>query len=258
MTIFSTIALSGLVAFTAPEKHSFVIVHGAWQAPYAWQTVKAQLEQKGNTVVLVELPGHGSDHTPPQDLSIDVYSNAVLSAMKGIDGKVVLVGHSLAGVVIANVAEKAPEKIDKLIFIGAYIPTNGKSLLDLANTDKQSLLGPALVPSADKLTLGVPKEKLVNIFSADASPEVQQQVLDNYQPEPAIPFTNPLTITAARFGSVDKYYIHTAEDHVIGIDLQNQMAADAGIKHIYTLKSSHTPFLSMPDKVTGLLIRIAN
>jgi pimeloyl-ACP methyl ester carboxylesterase len=236
---------------------TFVLVHGAWLAPYAWEKVDRILTKNGNKVIVVELPGHGGDTTAPQTLSLDVYKKAVIDAIDKTTEKVVLVGHSMAGMVISVVAEEIPEKIERLIYVGAYVPANGQSLLALASTDAQALLGPSLIPSEDKLTLTIKKENITNIFCADASPELQALLLKNYKPEPAIPFTNPVNLSDARFGKVGKSYIHTAQDHAIGIDLQNRMVSTASIRDVYSLDSSHTPFLSMPEKLSALLIRIS-
>ena len=261
--IFSlTNSLTAKVPKSSPKsnqaKSTFVLVHGAWLAPWCWKAVKEQLEKKGEKVVLVELPGHGDDKTAANTLTIDMYKEKVITAMNQVPGKVILVGHSMAGVVITAVTEQVPDKIDKLIYIAAYLPASGQSLLDLANTDAGSLLGPSLVPSEDKLMLDVKHENIINIFCQDSKPEVQKMLMDHFKAEPAIPFTNPVTITTGKFGKVDKYYIHTTEDHVVGIDLQNRMIAAASITKVYSLKSSHTPFLSMPDKVTDLFLKIAN
>lgn len=235
---------------------TYVLVHGAWQGPYVWQTVKQQLEEKGQKVVVIELPAHGTDQSAPGDMSIDVYSNTVIKALNSIPGKVILVGHSMGGVVITDVAEKVPQKIKKLVYVGAFLPANGQSLLDLALQDTQSLLGPSLIPSKDQLTLDVIRENVISIFCQDASPAIQQEVLNNFRVEPAIPFTNKVALTKGNFGKVDKYYIKTAEDHAIGPQLQEQMIAAADVKHTYTLQSGHCPFLSQPENVTGLLLLI--
>lgn len=262
----SMLMLSVLFSGFATEKHhgvsaktgkTFVLVHGSWMAPYAWDKVGKELTKKGNKVIIVQLPGHGSDTTAPQTLSLDVYKNTVLDAINKVPGKVILVGHSMAGMVISEVAEDAPDKIEKLIYVGAYVPANGQTLLALASTDAKALLGPSIIPSADQLTLDVKHENIINIFCADSSPETQALVLKNFRVEPAIPFTNPAKLTDVNFGKVNKAYIHTMQDHVIGIDLQNQMASAASIQDIYSLDSSHTPFLSMPDKLTDLLVKIA-
>ena len=240
-----------------PTPKTFVLVHGAWQAPYAWQSVKDQLTQNGQNVVVVELPGHGSDMTSPATLSIDVYRDKVVSAINALSGNVILVGHSMGGMVITATAEKIPARIEKLVYIGAFLPANGQSLLDLASTDATSLLGPNLVTSADQLTLGLKPEGIVPVFIQDGSAAIQKLVVDNYRPEPAIPFTNPVTITAGNFGQVKKYYVHTILDQAVGLDLQNRMVTAAGIKNVYSLNSSHCPFLSMPDQVTSLLLDIS-
>lgn len=237
---------------------TYVLVHGAWQAPYVWDNVKASLEKNGDHVIVVELPGHGSDQTAPQNLSIDVYRDKVIDAINKVDGKVVLVGHSLGGVIISAVAEKIPSKIQKLVYIGAYLPASGQSLLDLANTDADALLGPSLRPSTDQLTLDVVRENITNIFIQDGNDAIKDQVLKNFRVEPAIPFTNKVTLTAANYGSIDKVYIKTLQDHVISPSLQSRMIATAGIKNTYQLNTSHSPFLSKPDSVSILLTKIGH
>ena len=266
-TLFFSLLLTSamLVTLTACNNNddplpsnTFVLVHGAWQAPYAWQFVKSQLEQKGQKVVVVELPGHGADKTPPATLTIDAYRDKVITAISSISGNIILVGHSMGGVVVTATAEKIPTRINKLVYIGAFLPANGQSLLALAQTDSTSLLGPALVQSADQLTLGIRPESIVPVFIQDGSDVVKKLVVDNYRPEPAIPFTNPVTVTAANFGKVDKYYVYTAQDHAVGLNLQKRMVTAAGIKKTYTLNSSHCPFLSIPDQVTTVLMDIGN
>lgn len=110
------------------SSNTFVLVHGAWQAPYVWNTVKADLEKAGQKVIVVELPAHGDDFTSPADVSIDVYRDKVISAIEGSNSKVILVGHSLGGVVVSSVAETIPSKIKKLIYIAGFVPANGQSL----------------------------------------------------------------------------------------------------------------------------------
>ncbi|AYL94311.1 alpha/beta fold hydrolase [Mucilaginibacter celer] len=255
--IFGASAAKKTLPLKTKTNKTFVLVHGAWMAPYAWENVTKSLKKAGAKVIVVELPGHGSDTTAPQNLSLDVYKNKVAEAVNSAEGKVILVGHSLAGMIISVVAEANPDKIEKLIYVGAYLPANGQSLLAIASTDAKSLLGPSLIPSADKLTLDVKHENIINIFCADSSPATQALVMKNYKPEPAIPFTNSAVLTADNFGKVKKAYIHTLQDHVISIDVQKQMVSANGLSETYSLDSSHTPFLSMPDKLTGLLLKIA-
>jgi pimeloyl-ACP methyl ester carboxylesterase len=238
------------------KSKTFVLVHGAWQGPYVWTYVKDQLEKSGQHVVVVQLPAHGDDSTSPAKVSIDLYRDKVVEAIKGIKGKVVLVGHSMGGVVVSEVAEEIPDQIEKLVYVAAFVPANGQSIMELAFQDKQSSLAASLVPSADQLTLDVKKENIVSIFCQDASEQLKQLVLAKFRVEPAIPFVNQASLTNANFGKVDKYYIHTLQDSAIGIDLQNKMASAANITKTYALNTGHSPFLSKPDELTAILLKI--
>lgn len=236
------------------KQNTYVLVHGAWQAPYVWDAVRDELIKKGNKVIIVELPGHGKDQTPTYQLSLDVYRDKVIEAMSKVDGRVILVGHSMGGMVITLVAEKVPSKISKLVYIGAFVPTSGQALADIADPDSQ--LGPELVPSADNLTLDVKRERLTDLFIKDGSQASKDLVIANYRAEPAIPFGNKVTITQANFGAVEKVYIKTLQDIVISPGLQNRMIAAAGIKTIYEINTSHSPFLAKPQELATLLLKI--
>jgi len=234
---------------------NYVLVHGAWQGPYVWNAVKASLEQKGNHVTVVELPGHGSDQTPPQTISLDTYKNKVLDAISKIEGKVILVGHSLSGMVISSVAEQIPTKIEKLVYVAAYLPTTGQSLRDLAMMDSSQLTRNLIItggPTAD-----INQDQIVNIFIQDGTPAIQNLVLQNYRAEPFYPLNNPVTLTTANFGSVEKLYIKTLQDNAVSPALQDIMTANANVKSIYKLNTGHSPFLSKPDSLSVLLIKIA-
>lgn len=234
----------------------YVLVHGAWQAPYVWDTVRTDLELKGHTVIVVELPGHGNDKTPTHNISLDVYRDKVIDAFPKTDDKVILVGHSMGGMVITHIAEKVPDKISQLVYIGAFLPASGQALTDLAFSDPDSRLAPALAPSADQLTLDVNRDSLTRLFIDDGTAADKEKVLANYRPEPAIPFGDKVTLTDENFGEVQKVYIKTLQDIVISPALQDRMITVAGIKNIYEVNTSHSPFLVQPGAVVDLLLKI--
>lgn len=240
-----------------PNQQTYVLVHGAWQAPYVWDGVRSNLESAGHTVIVVELPGHGKDSTAAHLLSMDAYRDKVINAISNVNGQAILVGHSMGGMVISHVAEKVPSKISQLVYIGAFLPQSGQALVDIANSDPDSKLGPALVESADRLTLDVKRESLTNLFVNDGTEADKQKVVANYRAEPAIPFTNKVTLTKANFGSVGKVYIKTLQDNVISPAMQDRMITAASISLVLPVNTGHSPFLSQPKKVSDLLLEIA-
>jgi len=235
---------------------TYVLIHGAWQAPYVWDEVSADLVRKGFKVIAVELPGHGADMTPPQNLTLDVYRDKVIEFLSNVNGQVILVGHSMGGMVISHVAEKAPFRISKLVYLGAFLPDSGQALTDLAYSDPDSKLGPALIPSADQLTIDVARDRLLDLFIHDGSLDAQERVLANYRSEPAIPFTNKVTLTRDGFGSVEKVYVRTLNDLAISPRLQDRMIANGGITSVHDLPTSHSPFLAQPQMVAEILLEI--
>lgn len=242
------------------QPSNYVLVHGAWQAPYAWQTVKNNLEKQGNNVVVVELPGHGADQTNPGTITLDVYRDKVMDAISKMNGKVILVGHSLGGMIISSVAEAIPSKIEKLVYVAAYLPVSGQTLDSLAHTDRDSQLGGegVLIFNTQNYTVDVKRDQIVSLFIQDGTAEVQNLVLQNYRTEPLIPFINPVTLTAGNFGSVKKVYVKTLQDHVISPYLQDKMIATGAVKSVYQINTGHCPFLSQPNALISLLTQIAN
>ena len=157
---------------------------------------------------------------------------------------------------IIQVEEKVPAKISRLVYIGAFLPTNGQALVELAFSDPDSKLGLNLIEAPDKLTLDVNKENLTSLFINDGAQAAKEKVLSNYRAEPSIPLTNKVSLTVQGFGSVEKVYVKTLQDVVVSPGLQERMIAGAGIKTVYQVNTSHSPFLSQPAEVANLLIKI--
>lgn len=238
-------------------KKNYVIVPGAWSGPNVWANVKANLEKSGNTVIVVQLPAHGSDQTAPQDLTMDIYRDAVISAMNTVSGQVILVGHSMGGVVISAVAEKVPTKIEKLVYVAAFVPLSGQSMIDLAQTDTTSVTGKHL-DTDYKTIIDVQQDWIIPGFIQDGTDDEKQLTLTNYKTEPFVPLTNPVTLTAANYGSVPKVYIKTLIDQTVTPNLQKRMlAATPAFQATYKINTSHSPFLVKPDSVAILLTNIA-
>jgi pimeloyl-ACP methyl ester carboxylesterase len=236
---------------------TIVLVHGAWSDATAWQAVVPLLQAQGHEVIAVNLPGHGTDATSFANISLQTYVDAVKNAI-GDRKNVILVGHSMAGLVISEVAEQIPGQIKELVYLAAYLPKNGESLLSLAKQDADSHVGKYLQIDQANGSANVAKDGVIDVFAADAPVQVGEYLTNNIKPEPLAPLATPVTLTEANFGSVKKVYIHTTEDHAVSFTLQNTMVKNNGhISKEYSLPSSHTPFISMPDKLAAILLTVS-
>ncbi|APR77905.1 Hypothetical protein A7982_03252 [Minicystis rosea] len=232
---------------------SFVLVHGAWNGAWVWSDVAKQLEARGASVTSVDLLAHGDDMTPISETSLTKNAEQVRAAVEAAKSPVILVGHSFGGAVISQAAEARPKNLDRLIYLAAFIPANGESVLDLVQTDADSALAPVLQIDAEQGIARVPMENLDAIFCADCK-DPELALLDaKYRDEPLGPAAEKLTLTSDGFGSIPKSYIYTSQDRVISPGLQQSMSARVPLTRTATLNTSHSPFLSTPADLVATL-----
>jgi pimeloyl-ACP methyl ester carboxylesterase len=170
---------------------------------------------------------------------------------------VVLVGHSFAGITISNVSEAAPEKIKTLVYVAAYLPKDGDSLLKLAQTDRDSKLGEHLKPDEANGVLTVDRAFSADIFLNDGPAPLREIFPSLVIDEPLVPLATPVHLTAARFGKVDKAYIRTSKDQVISPYLQSAMLADAPVRLTQTLDTGHLALLVDPQGLAKAIEKAA-
>src|SRR5678815_4962567 len=119
-------------ALDAAQRATFVLVHGAWHGGWCWQRVCDRLTARGHRVFAPTLTGVGErSHlsSPTVDLSTHVFDVVNEIRWKDLEN-VVLVGHSYGGMVISGVAEQVASKIASIVYLDAFVPADGQSLVD--------------------------------------------------------------------------------------------------------------------------------
>lgn len=231
---------------------SLMLVHGAWNGAWVWESVTGLLEAKGASVRTVTLPAHAEDTTPVTETSLATYVDAVLAALDGED-QVTLVGHSFGGAVISLTAEREPDRLERLIYLGAFLPQSGESALGLAQTDIESDLGPSLGFDMERGIVGIDREAFPGLFCADCSEADLSILAANYSDEPLPPLVEPVVLSDQNFGRVPKYYVYTENDRVLSPAFQQRMSARVQLDGTATLRTSHSPFFAAPDELVETL-----
>lgn len=231
---------------------TYVLVHGAWSDESAWGFVRNDLAKNAN-VVVVNLPAHGADNTYGAGIGLNEYVKTVSDAVNQQPGKVILVGHSMAGEVISQVAENIPSKIEKLVYVAAYLPKNGESVIDLSKKDNTSKTGPALEFNKDFTLATIKKEVVHDNICADC-PDYMKDILVKYHRAEPVKALNDRAVLTTKFEKVPKFYIVTTKDEVVPYALQQQMIKDnATIKKVFELPTSHLPFVVKPVEFLEIL-----
>ena len=106
-----------------------ILIHGAWGNALNWALVAPTLRAAGHQVLALDLPGHGAGAQPSGDIGQAEYVAHVEAAL--LDGPpAMLVGHSMGGIVAAQVAARQSAHVTACVFVAALLPRDGQSLLD--------------------------------------------------------------------------------------------------------------------------------
>jgi pimeloyl-ACP methyl ester carboxylesterase len=112
---------------------TFVLVHGAWQTASTWDLVTPLLREAGHVVTIPLLSGLENDsRVLSAEINLSTHIQDVVGALTRDDlSDVILVGHSYGGMVITGVADRIPDRLDRLVYVDAFVPADGESALDL-------------------------------------------------------------------------------------------------------------------------------
>ena len=220
-------------------------MHGAWDRAASWGDVAGRLRADGYPVVVPD--------NPLRSLAGD--AAAIRHVIDQIAGPIVLVGHSYGGAVITDAALGDPQ-VRALVFIAAFAPEAGESILQLGAHDLGSVIPVSLlaVPFVGPGGLGV--DLYINpllfgaAFAADVPPATVQAMARNQHPLTLKAFTDPSGPPAWR--SIPSWYMVARQDHAVPAAAERFMARRAG-SHTTEIDSSHAVHVSHPGAVADLI-----
>lgn len=215
------------------------------------------MQIQGHRAIAVDLPGMGRDKTPINEVKMKTTVEKICSLIDSIEGKVILVGHSKNGIMISQVAEYRPEKIEKLIYLAAYLIPNGKTQREYSVQDTKGVLKPYVDVDqnlqASTLRPEIYKEGLYHDCEENIT-ELAKLLLSH---EPIESGMTPLQLTDQNFGRVPRYYIECTEDRAVTPYIQKVMYEETPCLKVYSMQTSHSPFFSQPQELCAIFNEIA-
>jgi pimeloyl-ACP methyl ester carboxylesterase len=117
------------------SKSPIVLVHGAWHGAWCWRRVVPLLQAAGHAVFAPTLTGLADRaHLLNREIDLDTHIADVIGVLASEElSDVVLVGHSYAGAVITGVADRVAPRLRSLVYLDAFLPANGKRVVDYIN-----------------------------------------------------------------------------------------------------------------------------
>ena len=236
---------------------TFILIHGSWHSSWNWHRVIPILEKHGHKAIAIDLPGMGRDKTPINEVRMESTVDKICELIDSIENKVILVGHSKNGIMISQAAEARPDKIEKLVYLAAYLIPNGKTQKEYSMQDTHGVLKP-YVTMHDRLNAHTLKPEIYKEgLYADCDDNITELAKLLLSHEPVESAIAPLRLSEEKFGSVPRFYIECTEDKAVTPFIQRKMYTETPCKKVYSLPTSHSPFFSKPQELCDILFEIA-
>ena len=185
----------------------YILVHGAYHGGWCYERIMPLLETAGHTAIAVDLPGHGNNIVPIGDVSLDAYVDHVCDVVSVQPEPIILVGHSLGGMTITQVAERLPEQVAWVVYLTAMMPKNGQNRSDLAEFEGPEKMAAKRIISEDGLSSTMPEEIIPPTFYGQCSAEDVARAIERLVPQATEPFLRQAQTTPERFGTVQRAFI---------------------------------------------------
>ena len=232
---------------------TFVLVHGSFGGGWVWQKVTPLLRVQGHEVYTPRLTGL-SDRSHLLDCGVNLTTHItdVASLLYYEDlSEVVLVGHSYAGMVITGVAEKVPERLSKLVYLDAYVPSDGQNEFDLWPTEER------IAAQADMMAGRGLRQAPPPAILGITDPEMAEWSYARFTPHPLATYDQPVQSGNAKSAAISRAYIRcTAGQWTPRFAPFAEKAKSAGWD-VYELATGHMAMLTAPREVAELLHALA-
>jgi len=236
---------------------TFILIHGSWHSSWNWHRVIPILEKQGHKAIAIDLPGMGRDKTPINEVRMESTVQKICKLIDSIEGKVILVGHSKNGIMISQAAEARPDKIEKLVYLAAYLIPNGKTQKEYSMQDTNGVLKPYVTMHEQLSAHSLQPEIYKKGLYADCDDNITELAKLLLSHEPVESAITPLRLTEEKFGRVPRFYIECTEDKAVTPFIQRKMYTETPCKKVYSLPTSHSPFFSRPKELCDILCDIA-
>lgn len=242
----------------------FALLHGGWHGAWAWDLLVPELAVRGHRTVTVDLPSEdpaagAADYAAVVSAALSATLSANAASLlheaehrRSESGEeVVLVAHSLAGLVAPLVAAAAP--VRHVVYLAAMLPVPGESVDDRARAgDRQTRrgLGRGQTVHADGATSWQPAAAVARLYP-DSPPELARWAAARLRRQHWRLTAEPSPLTA--WPDVPATYLHCAADQVIDDGWARRAVPELlGVEPV-ELPGDHSPFLARPAALADLL-----
>ena len=235
---------------------TYVLVHGGGHGGWCYQRVARLLRAAGHEVYAPTLSGLGErSHLLSADVDLDMHITDITAVLHYEDLRdVILVGHSYGGMVITGVADRASDRVGRLVYLDAANPVNGQSLKDVAGPVIEAARpAGAVIDGMELVLLPAPE---AGLFYGVTDPEDLAWMADRLTGHPWKCFEQPLDLTNEEvLWAIPQYHIvctSTLATRDAGL-----MAKARSENRLWDINTGHDLMITEPDAVAAALLQVA-
>jgi pimeloyl-ACP methyl ester carboxylesterase len=245
---------------------TYVLVPGAWLGGWIWRDVAPRLRAAGHDVYTPTLTGLGErSHLARPDVDLDTHIRDLVNVLEFEDlHDVVLLGHSYAGAVVSAVADRALDRIARLVYLDSGPLADGLAYIDISPPEAKQHAERQVAERGDGWRLPVPSwDELENVYGAslEGLGDAQRGLFRaRAVPQPFGTYTRPLR-RGPTHDELPKLLISCSfpldqvrELIAIGHPWFRELAGPEW--QFLELRTSHWPMLSAPNELADLLLTI--
>ena len=228
---------------------TFVIAHGAWSSGWAWKKMRPLMRALGHDLFTPSYTGQGERvHLAHPGIDLDAHITDVLNLLHYEDlNEVILLGHSYGGMVATGVADRAPERLAQVIYLDAFVPRNGQSVLSLFPEEAPQRTLEAVRTQGDGWRIPA------NPMPPDTSPQDFEWATPKRVMQPARTFEQAITLTGAAH-RLPKTYIYCTRCGPGDVFRQfaDRARTEPGWRY-FEMDASHNPHITVPHELMRIL-----
>jgi pimeloyl-ACP methyl ester carboxylesterase len=240
---------------------NFVCVHGSFHGAWRWEHLTPLLEARGHTVVTPNLPGSGGDTAPLENANLQTYATRIAATIDSVAGPVVLVGHSMGGIVSSQTAEWRSHRLHAVVYVNGLLLRSGESLVSFIDAHRhlgvEDLVLKNMWVSGDGATAVFPRAHSNEVFYNTSRADQAAWASGRLRPQPTQVYHDALKLTPERYGRVRRFYIEGLQDRAVSMLYQHAMTENMPCERVYTLDCDHSPFLSAHTQLADILEAVA-
>ena len=228
---------------------TYVLVHGAWHGGWCWAKVARLLRDAGHEVYTPTLTGLGERaHLARPEIDLDTHIQDVVAMLEAEElRQVTLVGHSYGGMVISGVAARTSGRISQLVYLDAFVPESGKSLLDYLGERAAAMRDAAATHGEGWKLPSFPPERFGVTSQRDT-----EWLTKHLGPQPFKTFEQPLA--AAGGDKLKRTYVYCSKPATGTFDQFAERLRDDRKWTFHDVKTGHDAMVTAPGEIAKILM----